>query len=350
MFDINKLKEWFAEEKRDLPWRKNCTPYAIWISEMMLQQTQVSVVIPYFERWMQLFPTIHSLAEADLDAVIKAWEGLGYYTRARFLHEGAKKIQNDFNGIFPKDSEDLKKIKGLGPYTLGAIRSFAFHQKTPAVDGNVIRVLCRYFMIEDDIVKQSTIKKIWTLADHILPDVEPWVVNEALIELGATICTKKPKCLKCPLRSGCKGYAYGKTETLPLKSKKVKIESLYRAVAIISHEEKFLIKRCRTGEIMSDLHEFPYFETNENGISERTLQNKVNNLLDCKVFVKEPLPMVAQSFTRYRVSLSPIKFICKSDMPPSVEHPFQWLTLSELSKLAFSSGHRKIFNSLLQLV
>ena len=154
----------------------------------MLQQTQVAVVIPYFLHWMQRFPTIHHLAKASLDEVVKAWEGLGYYSRVRHLHEAAKYLVEHFNGQLPSEEEDLKKIKGLGPYTIGAILSFAFHQKKAAVDGNVIRVLTRYFGLEEDISKVATVNKLRQLAQELLPDEEPWIVNEALIELGATLC------------------------------------------------------------------------------------------------------------------------------------------------------------------
>ena len=167
----------------------------------MLQQTQVSVVIPYFDRWMNRFPTLRHLAKATLDEVIKEWEGLGYYSRARNLHEGARYVLEKHEGILPETREELQKIKGLGPYTIGAIRSFAFHHKAAAVDGNVIRVLARYFKIEDDIAKPKTIQMIRDRAEAILPEIEPWIVAEALIELGATLCTKKLRMLKLSAES-----------------------------------------------------------------------------------------------------------------------------------------------------
>jgi len=345
MYSINfkKLKNWFLNEKRDLPWRNAPSPYAVWISEVMLQQTQVSVVIPYFERWMERFPTISNLANAQLDEVIKLWEGLGYYSRARSLHEAAQYIMKFHQGSLPIHEDDLKKIKGLGPYTVGAILSFAFRKKAAAVDGNVIRVLTRYFHIEDDIAKNKTINQLREIAFQILPEDESWIQNEALIELGATVCKKNPKCLECPLRTNCKSYINGSTTRLPFKSTKTETYYLYRAVPILLCQNQLLVKKGQKGKIMSDLYEFPYFETSENGwtVSHLTKELLMQWSLDAK-FLKE-LPKVHHSFTKYQVSLQPILFKC-SHMPDIENH--LWLSYGDLKKLAFSSGHRRIFNTL----
>lgn len=337
--DIDKLKRWFLSEKRDLPWRYEISPYAVWISEVMLQQTQVSVVIPYFLRWMERFPTVEALAQASLDTVIKTWEGLGYYSRARFLHEGARYVLTHFNGELPSSREQLQKIKGLGPYTIGAILSFAFHQKVAAVDGNVLRVLTRYYAIYDDIKKTSTVNRLRAMAESLLPEEESWIVNEALIELGATICQKKAHCIQCPLNEGCQAYAKGVTDQLPVKSKGAKTEYLFRAVAIVVSDGNYLIKRGKKGEIMSDLHEFPFFETDEIGLSihqfQYILQEQYKMTADpVKVFSSVP-----QSFTRYQVRLDPVLFISKEQ--PLIDG-LEWKSAADLKELAFSSGHRRI--------
>lgn len=220
LFDTASLKRWFQSTKRDLPWRCSPSPYVVWIAEIMLQQTQVSVVEPYFLRWMQQFPSIATLARATREEVIKAWEGLGYYSRARHIHAAAQYLMEKHEGKLPSRREDLEKVKGLGPYTVGAILSFAFHQKAAAVDGNVIRVLSRYFCVEDDVGKSGTKKQIWELAEKLLPDHEPWVVVEGLIELGATVCLKRPKCAECPINKSCLGFREGKQFSLPKKEKK----------------------------------------------------------------------------------------------------------------------------------
>jgi A/G-specific adenine glycosylase len=293
MLDSKPLIRWFLQEQRDLPWRRERSPYAVWVSEMMLQQTLVAVVIPYFERWMKRFPSIKHLAEAPLDEVLKVWEGLGYYSRARYLHQGAKHIVEHHKGVFPSSPEDLKKIKGLGPYTVGAIRSFAFQHRVPAVDGNVVRVLTRFFMIKEDISKPSTMRTIWEFAEKILPEKDPWVVNEALIELGATVCKKQPQCHACPLKQGCQAYSHGIAVDLPYKSAKIKYESLFRAVPVVQWNNKLLVKRGEKGKIMSDLYEFPYFETDISGISLKGMQLKVQDWLGCKLENGKELSEVA---------------------------------------------------------
>ena len=343
--NIPLLKAWFSKEKRDLPWRQTDDPYKIWISEVMLQQTQVAVVVPYFLRWIARFPTIHDLAKSSLDEVIKYWEGLGYYSRGRYLHEGARYLVNHFNGRLPSTEEELKKIKGLGPYTIGAILSFAFHQKKAAIDGNVIRVLTRIFGIKEDISKASTVVKLRQIAETLLPDEEPWIVNEALIELGATICQRKARCTLCPLKGDCVAFKEGEVDRLPCKSKKIKIETLYRSVAIIQSGSNFLVKRGEKGAIMSDLYEFPYFEEEKEGVSSQELKVKIETHYSLDVVPHKTLHETAQGFTRYRARLYPMMFHCKE---PKFIEGLSWLPLTLLKDLAFSSGHRRIFQQLLQ--
>lgn len=345
--DTECLKAWFIDKKRLFPWREELSPYSVWVSEVMLQQTQASVVIPYFLKWMARFPTIETLAEAQPDEVIKLWEGLGYYSRARSLHEGAKYVMAHFGGELPANKESLSQIKGLGPYTVGAILSFAFHQRTPAVDGNVMRVLARFFKVEEEITKTATIRRIWEVAGSILPADEPWIINEALIELGATLCQRSPKCTECPIRAGCLSHAHGVQHQLPVNTKKIKIERLFRAVAVISCENHYLIKRGQKGEIMSDLHEFPFFEVEKSGISGKILQNLVSAHLDMDATLVGELEELSHSYTRYRVELKPYLLSSRALTPiPDLE----WKTVQQLQQLAFSSGHRRIFESLQELL
>lgn len=344
-FDNASLRSWFEREKRVLPWRENPTPYAVWVSEIMLQQTQVSVVIPYFRRWMELFPTVKALAEAPSEAVIKAWEGLGYYSRARHLHAGARQIIRDHQGILPCDPKILAKIKGIGPYTIGAIRSFAYNQRAAAVDGNVLRVLSRYFCIQDDFSKIKTVKATNCIAEHILPENEPWIISEALIELGATICSKIPKCHICPLNSSCLAYSHGNAEKLPYKSKKTKIEKLYRAVAVIRNDREDLLVKCvEPGNIMSGLYEFPYFESAGSGIDHKELKLKIQAEFGLKTAFKKALNPVQHSFTKYSVTLFPILFSIDYTVPIP---PYYWLSPQALQKVAFSSGHRRILTQVI---
>lgn len=339
-----KLKRWFVAEARDFPWRRDPTPYEVWISEMMLQQTQAAVVVPYFERWMTCFPTVQHVAQAELHEVLKEWEGLGYYSRARYIHEAALYLVEHCNGVFPSTEEGLKKIKGLGPYTIGAIRSFAFHQRAAAVDGNVLRVLARYLKVEEDISQPKTVQKLRQMAQELLPEEESWIANEALIELGATYCGRKPKCALCPLRAECLGHRSGMAQQLPIKSKKQQVEALYRAVALVRSGDYVLVRQGAKGEIMSDLYEFPYFETGNAGwtveeFRERLLREWGFAVSECGIY-----PEVKHSFTRYRVTLRAVNFVCDGRHEVA---GLQWLTVPELKRYAFSSGHRRLFQLLL---
>ncbi len=365
---INLLRNWFLSESRNLPWRghtigSDTSPYAVWVSEIMLQQTQVSVVIPYFLRWMQQFPTIETLANAHLDEVLKAWEGLGYYARARNLHEGAKFALLHFNGKLPDTKEALLKIKGLGSYTSGAILNFAFHKRYAAVDGNVMRVCSRYFGLLDDIAKLSTVKKIESLTLDFLPEDEPWVISEALIELGATVCKKLPKCIECPLKSGCKAFLLGMTAQIPFNSRKTKIETLYRSVAVVIHQDKILIRRGGKGKVMEGLCEFPYLETPGPVQNYVPLLSHIEDLYGIQLSWTKALPQVKHSFTRYSAILNPHVFTLNSvigdgsltqsatdesrfALQKDATHGDEWVTLDELKKLPFSSGHKRIFDGL----
>ncbi len=327
-FPAEELKNWFLFEGRELPWRKSTDPYAVWISEIMLQQTQVAVVKEYYSRWMTRFPTVASLAEAPFEEVIKLWEGLGYYSRVRNLHAAARFLLEKHNGKLPSSKEDLAQVKGLGPYTIGAILSFAFHQKAAAVDGNTVRVLARYFGVAEDVLKSGTLQKIRAIAEDILPDQEPWLVVEGLIELGATVCKRDPVCQICPLRKNCCAYAEGLQRVLPKKGKKIEITALAREVFVIVCADDVLLKKGKTGQIMADLYEFPYLENSNNGFPFPFEAEKIKNLEN-----------VEHSFTRYRVKLYPMmwKTSEKAKIP---EH--EWISWREIEKYPFSSGHRKI--------
>ena len=337
------LKRWFLSSNRDLPWRIDRTPYAVWVSEVMLQQTQAAVVIPYFQRWMERFPTIESLAKAPLTEVLKLWEGLGYYSRARNLHDGAQFIVHNFGGDLPSNPADLRKIKGIGPYTVGAILSFAFHQRIAAVDGNVLRVLTRFYGISDDIAKPATVKKIGLLAENLLPDEEPWIINEALIELGATICQKKPQCSACPLKSGCQAYKKGLTTQLPVKSGGKPVTQLFRGVAVIMHDNHMLAAPVSQGKIMAGLWEFPYFELQSPSCDAELIRSRVSETLEIDTEWHKALTEVFHSFTRYRARLFPHLLYAKKRK--QVEH-FHWFDLDSLQKQPFSSGHRRIFSEI----
>jgi A/G-specific adenine glycosylase len=212
-----KLLRWYDGAARDLPWRRTRDPYAIWVSEVMLQQTRVETVIPYYERFLERFPTAGALAEADEDAVLSRWSGLGYYRRARLLHAGVREVVARYGGEVPEDADARRALPGVGRYTAGAIGSIAFDKEEPIVDGNVSRVLARLFRIDTPIGTAATTRRLWDQAGALIPGERPGAFNQALMELGATICTpKRPRCESCPVADECEGYARGEIDRLPV--------------------------------------------------------------------------------------------------------------------------------------
>lgn len=212
-----KLLCWYDEAGRDLPWRHTRDPYAVWVSEVMLQQTRVETVIPYYERFLESFPTARALAEADEDTVLSHWSGLGYYRRARLLHQGVREVVAEYGGEVPEDADARRALPGVGRYTAGAIGSIAFDKEEPVVDGNVTRVLARLLRIKTPIGSSATTNKLWEEAARLVPGERPGDLNQALMELGATVCTpKQPRCESCPVAERCEGLAHGEVEALPV--------------------------------------------------------------------------------------------------------------------------------------
>lgn len=259
------LLEWYRKVRRDLPWRRSRNPYHIWISEIMLQQTRVETVIPYYNRFMELFPTVDKLAAAPEEQVLKAWEGLGYYSRARNLQAAAREVVEQHGGVVPDTLEGVSALRGIGPYTAGAILSIAYNKPEPAVDGNVMRVLSRYFELEEDIAKPSTRVGIEKLAKALIPQGEAGDFNQALMELGATICTPKAAhCLPCPVMERCAARLAGRVEELPVKAKAKPPRPEARAVALIegagSNAGRILIRQRPADGLLARLWELPHVE------------------------------------------------------------------------------------------
>ncbi|MBO2945300.1 A/G-specific adenine glycosylase [Paenibacillus sp. F411] len=257
------LLDWYVVIKRDLPWRRHSNPYFIWISEIMLQQTRVDTVIPYFNRFIEKFPTVEALADAPEDEVLKCWEGLGYYSRARNLQYAARQIRDQYGGIMPSGKEEVASLKGVGPYTAGAIRSIAFNVPAPAVDGNVMRVLSRYFLIEEDIMKTGTRKLMEELVLQLIPEGRASDFNQGLMELGALVCTpKSPKCLTCPVMVHCRGRIEGMEDKLPVKAKAKPPRQEYRLTAIIEgsgvESGKVLIRKRPSTGLLAGMWELPH--------------------------------------------------------------------------------------------
>ena len=219
------LTDWYLENKRDLPWRKTTNPYYIWLSEIMLQQTRVAQGLPYYEAFTKVFPTVFDLANASEEQVLKLWQGLGYYSRARNLHATAKHIANDLDGIFPSDYKNLLKLKGVGEYTAAAIASFSYNEVVPVVDGNVFRVLSRYYNVETNIASAKAKKEFTLLAQEVISKDNPALFNQTIMEFGALQCVpKNPNCTICPLNTSCAALWLKKVSELPVKIKKLKVK------------------------------------------------------------------------------------------------------------------------------
>jgi len=256
------LLNWYRANKRELPWRKNKDPYRIWVSEIMLQQTRVDAAIPYYERFMERFPTLESLADAPEEEVLKLWEGLGYYSRARNLHAAVREVREKYGGRVPDTPEELRKLKGIGPYTVGAILSIAYDRPEPAVDGNVMRVLARYFCLYDDVAKSATRSKMEHMVRELMPRGAPGDFTQAMMELGALICTPgTPHCLICPVMESCKGRLDGVEQELPVKSKAKPPRVENRLVALVTGENgRVLVRQRPQRGLLAGLWELPHVE------------------------------------------------------------------------------------------
>jgi A/G-specific adenine glycosylase len=262
-FIAEELTTWYNAYQRDLPWRNTRDPYHIWISEIILQQTRVTQGLDYYNRFIDRFPTILSLAEADEQEVLRYWQGLGYYSRARNLHGTAQRLQREFNGIFPKDYQIILSLKGIGEYTAAAIASFAFNQPYPTVDGNVFRVLSRLFVIDIPIDTSKGKKYFTRLAAQLIDPKAPALFNQALMEFGALQCVPGiPDCKICPFQNKCLAYANKQISGLPFKQHSTRTKDVYLYYFHIQHKDKFYLKKRQGKGIWQNLYEFPSVESN----------------------------------------------------------------------------------------
>lgn len=298
-----RLLHWFAQHARSLPWRQTRDPYAIWVSEVMLQQTQVATVINYFPRFLEAFPDVAALARADEQAVLRLWEGLGYYRRARALHQAAGKIQRDFAGLFPEDPASLATLPGLGRYTVNAVLSQAFDQRLPIVEANSQRVLCRLLAISDDPRTPTIQRRLWETAEELLPHEQVGQFNQALMELGALICTAaKPDCPGCPVAKYCLARQTGQQEALPHKSPPPRIETVQEVAVVVRRADTVLLAQRPAQGRWANLWEFPHtpFEPQEPSsvAAERLLAS-----LAIDATVGAEIMTIQHAVTRFRITL-----------------------------------------------
>ena len=251
------LLEWYARHKRDLPWRGTADPYSIWLSEIILQQTRVAQGLPYYYNFISSFPTVQDLAQAPLEQVLRLWQGLGYYSRARNLHACAQQVVSEFDGKFPASAEGLKKLKGVGPYTASAIASMAFNEQVPVVDGNVYRVLSRLFDDPTDISGSRAYHHFYDIAAELIPAEHPGEFNQAMMEFGAIHCTpKNPDCPSCVLAAHCQAYANHTVANRPVKLKKVKVTNRFLNYFIFTYQDRVLVNQRTGKDIWQGLHDF----------------------------------------------------------------------------------------------
>ncbi|HZL13424.1 MAG TPA: A/G-specific adenine glycosylase [Verrucomicrobiae bacterium] len=383
------LLDWFSKNARDLPWRRTRDPYAIWVSEIMLQQTQVKTVIPFWNRWLRELPTIEAAAKAPSQKIHKLWEGLGYYTRVRNLQKAAQTILEKHDGKFPKQFDDVLALSGIGRYTAGAICSIAFNQPTPILDGNVIRVLTRIFGIEKNPREKETNKVLWQIAENLVSHAKAQGsqrknknfasfaplreenscshLNQSLMELGALVCTpRNPKCLICPAKKLCVAFQENRVDELPNPGAREKPTARKFLAFVIERNGKFLVQQRPEKVVNAHLWEFPNYEIHLKGSSGRkSAHSKFSQgLLASAAAIKDfgiaqatkefgldfqnakSLLTIKHSITRYRITVEAFHISIKHPRAKNFSKNENWFSLSELDSLAFTSAHRKILKQL----
>ena len=326
-----RLLTWYRRNRRDLPWRRSRDPYAIWVSETMLQQTQVKTVLPYYSRFMRSFPTVQSLARAPLQRVLRLWSGLGYYRRAENLHKAARRIVRQHDGIVPREYTELRALPGIGDYTAGALLSIAFGEKYPAVDGNVRRVLSRLFLTKSN-------QEVHSYAAKLAKTSQPGNLNQALMELGATVCTPKdPRCDGCPVASECRGRA--QSGPLPLSAQRAKLtfHEVAWPLAIVNHKGKILLRRRQANGLLAKLWELPGVETEPRTKPEAVIRQELRPL-SVAGLVPQPLGELRHSITNRRIHAPVLRYRWPiNKAAPESKPEWRWIAPTELHRYATSA-------------
>lgn len=345
-----RLLDWFAAHQRPLPWRTTYAPYHVWISEIMGQQTQMERVAQYFTRWIARFPDLASVAAAPEQTILKAWEGLGYYSRARNLQRSAIRLLETGKGEIPADYQQLIDLPGIGPYTAAAILSIAFNQPYPLLDANVERLFARLADIDRPLKQGSTKKRLTSMAEALLDRKNPRNYNQALMELGALVCTpKKPACPICPVQMHCRAYRADTVEFRPLPNGKQKKIDITMACGIIRKGSEFFIQQRLPDDIWGGLWEFPGGRLEEGESPLEAMIREINEETGWQVDKPVPFSTVTHHYTRYRVTLH--SFLCP--LPTSMTEPvltaasqYAWVSLTQLPEYPFPAGHRQLVAAL----
>jgi A/G-specific adenine glycosylase len=344
----NKLFVWYSKNKRDLPWRGHPDPYAVWVSEIMLQQTRIETVLPYFARWMDRFPTVNELAAASQQEALNLWEGLGYYSRARNLHKAARTVIEEYNGQLPKDVKALRELPGIGRYTAGAIASLAFGQDEAVVDGNVKRVLSRAFDVQEPVDTSAGEKAIWALAEKHLPAGRAGDYNQALMDLGATICLpRNPKCAECPVKRICKAYALQIQEERPVFKPKSHIPHHMVAAAVIRKNGRVLIAQRPQGGLLGGMWEFPGGKQEDGEALKACLRREIQEELGVQIKVGNELGVFRHAYTHFRVTLHAFACTLSTGKPQAiVPDGLKWVKPDSLEGYPMGKLDRRISQTL----
>ncbi|MBT4136541.1 MAG: A/G-specific adenine glycosylase [Candidatus Latescibacteria bacterium] len=345
-----KLLAWYHANKRDMPWRQTKDPYCILLSEFMLQQTQVDTVIPYYHHFLEAFPTVHHLARAPQDKVLKTWEGLGYYARARNLHKAAKAISLQYDGTVPDTYDELQALPGFGPYTTAAVLSIAYNKDHAVLDGNVIRVLTRLLNIHDDVTQNAVKKQLWELAESLLAKGQAGDYNQAVMELGATVCTpKSPNCQDCPLVTSCDAHQAGTQASLPVKAKKKPRPHHMLGAGIVWHKNKVLITQRPENGLLGGLWEFPAGTQEADETLQETCSRGIKEAVGIDIQIQDRFRTVKHAFTHFSITIHAFQCHYKNGKAQALScDTFAWVSLVELSDYAFSRTSRKLADFLQQ--
>ena len=344
------LLEWYTKNARDLPWRFEHSPYRTWISEIMLQQTQVDTVIPYFLRLMAEFPDVFKLASASEQDVLALWEGLGYYSRARNLHKAARIVTSDYQGELPQTVEELQGLPGIGPYTAGAIASIAFGVDTATVDGNIRRVFSRLFNLTEPLRSPTSEKQIWELAEANLPSGKAGIYNQALMDLGATICTPKtPSCERCPIAEECQARALGITSERPVNKPRKKTPTLTVTAAVIHRDGQVLLAKRPPEGLLGGLWEFPGGTLEETDPDLSTcLRREIQEELGADIIVGEAFGTYRHAYTHFKIKLHAFCCTLVDGMEPKAiecDH-LAWVHVQDLGDYPMGKVDRRIAQKL----
>lgn len=337
------LLKWYDENHRELPWRQDQEPYKIWVSEVMLQQTRVEAVKPYYERWMTRFPTLQDLAQASAEEVLQYWQGLGYYSRARNLHQGVREVAELYGGQVPNEREKIIALSGVGEYTAGAILSIAYNKPEPAVDGNVLRVFSRLYCLENDITKPAARKQVTELVSGVMPDDRPGDFNQAVMDLGSAICIpKNPSCAQCPLDQHCLAYKQGRQRELPVRKRSAPPRMIQVAAAIVQAEGRYLLCKRPAKGLLANMWEFPSIEIENKNDGPMELESLLCRLGQ-QAFV-EPVPVLELIHTfshrQWQIAFYSCQQVRRQEMP-NLNH-IKWLSPETWSALSFAGPHRKM--------